>query len=322
MQYIHRAIDSSLRQTHRNVEVLVIDDGSTDDTLSIAQSYLEKDSRIRVFTQENCGVSSARNHGIREAVGEYLVFLDSDDWLEDDAVEILLDEQIKHPDSLISANFYLVEADGSSREKANDVAISSRPLSVLEVAENFSSYGSYGIKGFNSACFKIFRLSVIKKYHIHFMEDILQAEDTLFAFTYLSRTEKLFYTSKAVLNVFLRHGSATRSSFSIINAYSKVKAHDEMIACPGLTPEVKYALETAKSFDMHYQLIAAFRDGAAYDEIKYIRDNITHRYECLPCIRPIKRLLFLCGLYMPVFVAKKIFSALYFVKRIITPSRP
>ena len=68
----------------------MIDDGSSDETLSVARSYEARDSRVRVFTQENAGVSAARNHGICEAKGEYMMFLDSDDWLEDDAVEILL----------------------------------------------------------------------------------------------------------------------------------------------------------------------------------------------------------------------------------------
>ena len=105
-EYIHRAIESSLRQSYKNIEIIIINDGSTDETLRTAQTYADKDNRIKIFHQENKGVSSARNHGIREARGKYITFLDSDDWFEDDAVEILLAAQLDYPDKIIIANFY------------------------------------------------------------------------------------------------------------------------------------------------------------------------------------------------------------------------
>ena len=110
-QYIHRAIESSIRQTYKNIEIIIVDDGSTDGTLSVAQNYETQDSRVKVLHQENEGVSSARNHGIREAGGEYIMFLDSDDWFEDYAVEILLEAQLKYPDILIAADNYSVDID-------------------------------------------------------------------------------------------------------------------------------------------------------------------------------------------------------------------
>lgn len=112
-EYIHRAIESSLRQTHNNVEIIVVDDGSEDDTLEVARSYAERDSRVRVFHKENGGVSSARNRGICESHGEYITFLDSDDWFEDSAVEYLLDAQMNHPNKFIAAGLYNVRYDSS-----------------------------------------------------------------------------------------------------------------------------------------------------------------------------------------------------------------
>ncbi|MBQ6774328.1 MAG: glycosyltransferase family 2 protein [Synergistaceae bacterium] len=137
-EYIHRAIESSLRQSYKNIEIIIINDGSTDETLRTAQTYADKDNRIKIFHQENKGVSSARNHGIREARGKYITFLDSDDWFEDDAVEILLAAQLDYPDKIIIANFYNnVKFDNNNeiiRKPLNSPDKASRFVSMKETA--------------------------------------------------------------------------------------------------------------------------------------------------------------------------------------------
>ena len=81
-KYLQRCIDSILNQTFPNFELLLIDDGSKDQSGEICDEYAKKDSRVKVFHKENGGVSSARNVGIDNAVGEYICFCDSDDWVE------------------------------------------------------------------------------------------------------------------------------------------------------------------------------------------------------------------------------------------------
>lgn len=88
--YLHQCVDSILAQTYRDIEVLLIDDGSPDRCGEICDEYAEKDSRVRVFHTENRGLSVARNLGLREAKGEYIGFVDSDDWIEPDMYEVLL----------------------------------------------------------------------------------------------------------------------------------------------------------------------------------------------------------------------------------------
>ena len=80
-QYLHRCIDSILTQTYTDFELLLIDDGSKDKSGDICDEYALKDSRIRVFHKENGGVSSARNLGLDNAAGEWITFVDSDDWI-------------------------------------------------------------------------------------------------------------------------------------------------------------------------------------------------------------------------------------------------
>ena len=95
--YLSRCIDSILNQTYTNLQVLIIDDGSEDDSLEIAREYEAEDKRIRVFHQENQGVSSARNKGIQNADGDYLVFIDGDDHIADNMIETLYLDITKIP---------------------------------------------------------------------------------------------------------------------------------------------------------------------------------------------------------------------------------
>lgn len=88
--YLRQCVDSILGQTYRDIEVLLIDDGSPDRCGEICDEYGAKDQRVRVFHTENRGLSAARNLGLREAKGEYIGFVDSDDWIEPDMYEVLL----------------------------------------------------------------------------------------------------------------------------------------------------------------------------------------------------------------------------------------
>ena len=85
--YLRACLDSVVNQTLRDIEIICVNDGSTDNSLSILKEYAQKDSRIVLINQKNAGVSVARNNAIAVAKGEYLAFLDSDDWFEPDAVE-------------------------------------------------------------------------------------------------------------------------------------------------------------------------------------------------------------------------------------------
>lgn len=93
--YIHKCLDSILCQTHQGLEIICIDDGSTDDTFKILAEYTTNDSRIQVITQKNQGISAARNAGLDLASGGYTVFVDADDWLEPHTLEMML----KYPES-------------------------------------------------------------------------------------------------------------------------------------------------------------------------------------------------------------------------------
>ena len=87
--YLEKCVDSILGQTYENIEIILVDDGSPDTCGEICEAYAEKDKRIRVIHKKNGGLSDARNAGLKICRGEYIVFVDSDDWMEQDGIEIL-----------------------------------------------------------------------------------------------------------------------------------------------------------------------------------------------------------------------------------------
>ena len=94
-QYLRRCLDSIVAQTFTDWECILIDDGSPDNSGRICDEYAEKDKRFRVFHQENVGVSAARNKGLDEARGEWIGFVDSDDWIEKEMYEYLYNDAIE-----------------------------------------------------------------------------------------------------------------------------------------------------------------------------------------------------------------------------------
>ena len=95
-QYLHQCIDSILLQTYSNLEIILVDDGSPDNCGKICDEYADRDKRIEVIHKQNGGLSDARNAGIDCSVGDYLAFIDSDDWIENDMLEILLKNMITY----------------------------------------------------------------------------------------------------------------------------------------------------------------------------------------------------------------------------------
>lgn len=89
-QYLRQCLDSVLSQSYNNIEIILVNDGSTDDSLSICEEYLQKDERILLLNKANGGLSDARNFGLPKATGDYIWFVDSDDWIVSNAIEILV----------------------------------------------------------------------------------------------------------------------------------------------------------------------------------------------------------------------------------------
>ena len=115
-EYIEKCINSITGQTYKNLEIIVVNDGSTDNSLNILKSLQSKDSRIRIINQENKGVSAARNTGLDNTTGEYIAFVDSDDYLEKNMYEKMLKYMGESGADLVSARAFIIERSNKPGE--------------------------------------------------------------------------------------------------------------------------------------------------------------------------------------------------------------
>lgn len=114
-KYISQCLESVINQTYNNLEIIVINDGTKDRSAEIAKEYAAKDSRIKVYDFKNGGLSVARNRGLEIATGEYISYLDSDDWLDTKMYETLLETAMKNEADMVKCG--IIETNGASEEK-------------------------------------------------------------------------------------------------------------------------------------------------------------------------------------------------------------
>ena len=176
---INRCLNSVINQSHNNLEIIIVDDGSTDLTGTICDDLAKEDSRITVIHKVNGGVSSARNAGIDKASGEYLLFIDSDDYVELDYIQLLIDYKNRY-DSFDNIWFAIDDLTNNKPRAFSDTSLHQ----VMQLYY-YTEYCS------GSPCNKLYSLSIIKENSLYMPEDISLGEDLIFNLKYLDNTNGL-----------------------------------------------------------------------------------------------------------------------------------
>lgn len=189
-KYLERCLNSIISQSYPHFELLLIDDGSTDRSGSICDEYVKKDDRVKVFHQLNGGVSSARNKGLENSNGEWICFIDADDWVDKDYLQNFTDE-LKPDTQLVLQNFWLHEAGN------DNVFIASIPDTRM--------VGNYKLikwleetPGVHNGFIwhRLFRADIINRENARFPLGISYAEDGIFWLSYLHNANIVEMTSK------------------------------------------------------------------------------------------------------------------------------
>ena len=205
--FISDALESVCSQTYKNIEIICVDDGSKDNSLSILNFYSEKDNRIKIITQENSGVSGARNNGIRNAQGEYICFLDSDDFMHPQYIELQL-KAIQNTGAEVAFCRFKNVPENSKPEnfkslKQNSFKISNNPLAdFMFKREKIDS----------SSCNKLYLRSIVAENL--FKLGVSRGEDEIFVLNILSKIKKAVANPQTLLFYRNRGGSLTKQNIS------------------------------------------------------------------------------------------------------------
>ncbi len=222
--YLRKCLDSLVNQTFENFEVICVNDGSTDLSLGILEGYAINDSRFKIITQENKGLSGARNTGIKHVQGEYILFVDSDDWLEDNALEELY-EHVKSFKSDITM-FKFKYFNETTKE------FSEGPFTNLEIIPDSFNTRNFNYKDVLDILFKISHAPFNKLYKKSFIEQYefpegLIYEDLYFFYTVFFTAKKTSVIRKSLYNYRIRDGSISTTgdekSFDIFDVLTHVQ---------------------------------------------------------------------------------------------------
>ena len=213
--YLHRCVDSLLAQTFTDFEVLLVDDGSPDRSGEICDEYARKDRRVRVFHKENGGVSSARNMGLDNARGEYVCFVDSDDWVEGNYLKIMYGDISNYNVDLVVHGFRRFTPEGKEIgcESYSDL-LYDLDIDLHQMLSEQSLY----YRG--SPYEKKKKKNIIVKRNIKFDISIHFGEDLCFLFDYLSAIHRVLFSSKSHYNYIQYNNSSVHKRFTFLQEYT------------------------------------------------------------------------------------------------------
>ena len=310
-KFLKKAAISVIDQTYKDIELILVNDGSTDQSKSKCDALALMDKRIKVISQENKGPAAARNTGIRHATGNFLFFLDADDFIEVSAIEKLISCYHQFRPQLVMGNFRKLENNGEIINKGVAFSRDNRQFKgqlkelkrgdIQEYVRHFFKYPSNHLVSYCWA--RLYDLTIIKKKKIFANENMRLFEDFAFNLDYLRHTNKIVFVNEPIYT-YTMHNSHISASMSIVNADSML--HDMCIfrkKAKDFFAETK--AEAKSDFDIdqeightiiHYVIIFLIRScrfvnsgnrKRIYSEIKQIIGSPIYK-ESLPNYSPLK----------------------------------
>lgn len=208
-EYLDECIYSALNQDYKNIEVLIIDDGSKEDTAKLCDAYMKVDSRVKVIHKENEGVSVARNIGIEEATGDWVFFLDSDDWIEKDSFANIYEYE-KYDIVAFKQIFLKGSKNTISDIEYNKVTYIEKKSDFEKVIKKMLINNDLtSTMGMTTS--KLYRIDFLKQYNIRFKKEIVFREDTIFNISAFKNAKKMEFVNKLVYNYRINDFSVTQT---------------------------------------------------------------------------------------------------------------
>ena len=297
-QYLKRCLESLIKQTYQNIEIILVDDGSTDSSSEICDEYEKKENRVTVYHNDNHGVSYSRNFGIDRANGTYVLFVDSDDYIEIDYVEKLV--------HAIKQNKCELAICGIKEIINNEIRIR-KPRSIIteDLAKDY-----WGMIDFLCVPFsKIYLKKIIDQYNIRFLTELNYAEDEVFNFTYYQYVRKYVFINKP-LYIYDHHANSLsdkrklRADRKIYSYIYKLKLEKEFLNRSSITKKEQVIGE---------QGIRAILDFASLDDYKQfkkdakaVKSTLYNNFKYNKIVKTIFSILLYADIYFPLYLGCKL----------------
>ena len=279
--YLHDCVESILNQIFQDFELILVNDGSTDNSYLICQEFQKKDKRVRVINKENGGVSSARNAGLCIAKGKYIGFIDPDDTIKDNMYEKLYEAAIKTDSDITICSFNIIDLI----RKQNDIAqlpyniqntidrnkIEIEVIPKLLSLENGLGYGIYS--PFN----KLYKKSLFDQYQIKFDELRQYEEDAKLNMILLNKVQKITFIPSPLYNYYIRPRKSLTQIFRE-SAYEdnleNLKIHTELCIRYDCSKYIKKAIENYLNTTVQH-VIEIQRSSLSFIKKKKLISKIT-----------------------------------------------
>ncbi len=300
--YLKRCVDSILSQTYSNIEIILIDDGSTDSSGQLCDEYQKKDNRIKVEHKQNGGLSSARNAGLDIATGDYIAFIDSDDWVEPNFIERLRTLLIETNSDMSACTFCRTKGDIAQR-LCFDTSVEIITNKKFDCAFKEESYAGY-------ACNKMFKREIFEKNELRFDEKIFHGEDSPFVVEFLQYVQKIAFTKEDLYYYYFREDSITKSVRLTDKYLSILYAREKTMALLKERNEKCYDVCKAAYLD----ILSKIKFMAMIDKSKYFsiyqstREKIKTSKKGLFSLRGVglkRKLKLFIMIYFPKIVSKR-----------------
>lgn len=238
-EYLERCLDSIINQTYKNIEIILVNDGSTDNSYEICKKYEKNDSRIKIINKKNGGLSEARNYGIEAACGKYITFVDSDDYVEENYVKCLLECIDKYDADISICSYRAIYDNGTILNQVHDVenyCIS--PHDALEKVLYQSDFNvSAWAKMYKKELFDNIKFPVGKIF-----------EDAYTTYKLIMKSNKIAVDLKIEYNYMIRSNSILTSKFTE-KKLMLIDAYEEMgTAVINVYPDLESAVMRAKIY--------------------------------------------------------------------------
>lgn len=248
-KYLDRCIQSIINQKYKKLEIILIDDGSKDNSLEICKSYANKDDRIQVIHKENAGVSAARNTGIEAASGDYIAFVDSDDYIDENMYFNMMQKASEYNCDLVMCDCYKVRGNNKSIF-THDIRSGFYDKNQLykEYFDKLLMLDSINYPATISNCVLLIRRNIIKENNLRYPEGIKYSEDLLFGSEIMYYVNRFYYLKEECYYYYIDNPTSATNTYyekkwdNFLELYNKINSFFSNKEDFDFTNQINYCL--------------------------------------------------------------------------------